>query len=141
TLDFDNGSRSFNKPMWVFNANNAFRLKHNWQLELNSEFHSKASYSNVELTCNFWSLNASIQKSLLKNNALTLRLSCNDIFKRGNNNVFIDYGSYNIYQTNIMDYHRVVFTARYSFNATRSKYKGTGAGQDVKSRLGGQNNK
>ena len=141
TLDFDNGSRSFNKPMWVFNANNAFRLKHNWQLELNSEFHSKANYSNVELTSNFWSLNASIQKSLLKNNALTLRLSCNDIFKRGNNNVFIDYGSFNIYQTNIMDYHRVVFSARYSFNATRSKYKGTGAGQDVKSRLGVQNGK
>lgn len=136
TLDLDNGKRTFNKPMWVFNANNAFRLKKEWQIELNSEFHSKANYSNVELTNNYWALEAAVQKSLLKNNALTLRLSWQDIFQKGNNDVFIDYGSYNIRQTNTMDYNRLILTLRYSFNPARSKYKGTGAGQDARNRIG-----
>lgn len=136
TLDFDNGKRSFNKPMWVFNANNAFRFKKEWQLELNSEFHSKANYSNVELTNNYWALEAAVQKSLLKDNALTLRLSWQDIFQKGNNDVFIDYGSYSIRQTNTMDYNRLVLTLRYNFNTARSKYKGTGAGQEARSRIG-----
>ena len=136
TLDFDNGKRSFNKPMWVFNANNAFRFKKEWQLELNSEFHSKANYSNVELTNNYWALETAIQKSLLKDNALTLRLSWQDIFQKGNNDVFIDYGSYSIRQTNTMDYNRLVLTLRYNFNTARSKYKGTGAGQEARSRIG-----
>lgn len=136
TLDFDNGKRSFNKPMWVFNANNAFRLRKEWQLELNSEFHSKANYSNVELTNNYWALEAAIQKSLLKDNALTLRLSWQDIFQKGNNDGFIDYGSYSIRQTNTMDFNRLVLTLRYNFNTARSKYKGTGAGQEARNRIG-----
>ena len=135
TLDLDNGRQSFGKPMWVFNANNAFRLKHDWQLELNSEFHSKADYSNVRLTCNYWWLETVVQKSLLKDKSLTLRLSWQDMVRKGNNDVFINYGSYHIYQTNTMDFNRVVFTVRYAFNATRSKYKGTGAGKDALSRM------
>lgn len=136
TLDFDNGSRSFNKPMWVFNASNAFRLPHNWQLELNSEFHSKANYTNVELVNNYWSLETAVQKSFLKNNALTLRLAWQDMARKGNESVYIYYGSYSIHQSNVMDYNRVIFTLRYSFNAARSKYKGTGAGKDARNRIG-----
>lgn len=136
TLDLDNGRQSFGKPMWVFNANNAFRLKHGWQLELNSEFHSKADYSNVRLTCNYWWLETVVQKSLLKDKSLTLRLSWQDMARKGNNDAFINYGSYHIYQTNKMDFNRIVFTVRYALNATRSKYKGTGAGKDALSRMG-----
>lgn len=135
TLDLDNGRQSFNKPMWVFNANNAFRLKHGWQLELNSAFHSKADYSNVRQTCNYWWLETVVQKSLLKDNSLTLRLTWQDMVRKGNNDVFINYGSYHVYQTNMMDFNRIVFTVRYAFNATRSKYKGTGAGKDALSRM------
>lgn len=136
TLDFDNGKQSFNKPMWVFNANNAFRFKHDWQFEVNSEFYTKANYSNVKLTSNYWALETAVQKSFLKDKALTLRLSCQDIFQKANNNVYINYGSYNIHQTNVSDYNRLILTVRYNFNTTRSKYKGTGAGQDAISRIG-----
>ena len=136
TLDFDNGSRSFNKPMWVFNAFNAARLKRGWQLELNSEFHSRSNYSNVELTNNYWALETAVQKTMLPNNALTIRLAWQDMLRRGNNDVFVDYGSYIIRQTNTMDFNRVILTVRYSFNAARSKYKGTGAGKDAISRIG-----
>lgn len=135
-LTFDTGRFSFGKPLWVFNMNNAFRLRHSWQFELNSEYHSKANYSNVELTCNYWMLTGAVQKSFLKNDALTLRLSWQDIFRKANESVFINYGSYSIHQTNRMDYNRLILTLRYHFNPVRSKYKGTGAGQDAISRIG-----
>ena len=122
--------------MWVFNANNTFRLPHRWQLELNSEFHSKAHYGNVELTRHYWSLETAVQKSFLKNDALTLRLAWQDMARKGNESVYIYYGSYSIHQSNVMDYNRVIFTLRYSFNAARSKYKGTGAGKDARNRIG-----
>ncbi|MDD6132116.1 MAG: TonB-dependent receptor [Bacteroidales bacterium] len=136
TLDLDNGKRSFGKPMWVFNANNAFRLPHRWQIELNSEFHSKSHFTNVELTNNYWSLETAVQKSFLKNDNLTLRLAWQDMFRKGNNDVYIYYGSYSIHQTNTMDFNRVILTLRYNFNTARSKYKGTGAGKDARDRIG-----
>lgn len=136
TLDFDNGSRSFDKPLWVFNANNAFRFKHGWQIEANSEFHSKAHYSNVRLTRHYWAMETALQKSFLKNDALTLRLSWQDMFRKLRNDVYIYYGSYSIYQTFAQDYNRLVFTLRYNFNTARSKYKGSGAGQDARNRIG-----
>lgn len=135
-LDFDNGSRSFGRPMWVFNASNAFRFRHEWQFEVNSEFHSRSHFSNVKLTNNYWALETAAQKSFLKDNALTLRLSWQDMFRKGNNNVYIYYGSYSIHQTNTLDFNRLIFTVRYSFNAARSKYKGTGAGKDAINRIG-----
>ena len=137
TLDFDNGSKSFNKPMWVFNANNAFRWKKEWQAELNWHYHTKANYSNIELTRYQLGVEAAIQKSLLKDNALTLRLAVQDIFQKNNDHVFIYYGSYTVAQNNKYDFNRVVLTVRYNFNTARSKYKGTGAGQDARSRFGG----
>ena len=136
TLDFDNGSRSFDKPLWVFNANNAFRFKHGWQIEANSEFHSKAHYSNVRLARHYWAMETALQKSFLKNDALTLRLSWQDMFRKLRNDVYIYYGSYSIYQTFAQDYNRLVFTLRYNFNTARSKYKGSGAGQDARNRIG-----
>ncbi len=113
--------------MWVFNAFNAARLKRGWQLELNSEFHSRSNY---------WALETAVQKTMLPNDALTIRLAWQDMLQRGNNDVFVDYGSYVISQTNKMDFNRVILTVRYSFNAARSKYKGTGAGKDAISRIG-----
>ena len=56
--------------------------------------------------------------------------------RKGNESVYIYYGSYSIHQSNVMDYNRVIFTLRYSFNAARSKYKGTGAGKDARNRIG-----
>ena len=81
-------------------------------------------------------LTGAVQKSFLKNDALTLRLSWQDIFRKANESVFINYGSYSIHQTNRMDYNRLILTLRYNFNPVRSKYKGTGAGQDAISRIG-----
>ena len=46
-----------------------------------------------------------------------------------------DFGSHNINQTNLMDTQKVKVSVRYSFNTAQSKYRGTGAGSDARSRM------
>ena len=84
----------------------------------------------------YWSLEAAVQKSFLKNDALTLRLSWQDIFRKGNNDGYVYYGSYTATQTNRFDFNRVILTLSYNFNTARSKYKGKGAGQAARDRIG-----
>ena len=135
TLDMDNGQHSFPKPMFVFDANNAVRLKNNWQLELNSHLMTRSYYDNIRFTNTMWNLETAVQKSFLKNNALTLRLAWQDMLHKMANDVFIVYGSYCLSQQTKLDTNRLSFSVNYRFNVAKDKYKGTGAGQDAIKRM------
>lgn len=138
---------NYDKPMFIFNANNSFRIPLGEEqaplnLELNSELLSPAHFGNAELTNWFWNLNFAIQKSFLENDALSVRLAFNDIFHTAHHNVKIDLGNYCLRQTNIYgqgrnvyDFQRLSLSVSYKFNAVKSKYKGTGAGLDSRSRM------
>lgn len=133
---------NYDKPMLIFNSDNAFRLKHDWQLELNSQFYSKAHYRNVKLMQAYWNLTAAVQKSFLKDKSLVVRLSVADIFNTAKQDALLDLGNYTLLKGDVFgegrgnySFHRVSLSVRYAFNATKSKYKGKGAGQDVIKRL------
>ena len=80
------------------------------------------------------SVNARVQKTFLKGN-LIATLYANDIFRSARNNMITYYGI-GTTSNKIYTYTQAVgFTISYNFNATTSKYKGTGAGNDEKSRL------
>ena len=79
-------------------------------------------------------INARLQKSFLKG-SLNATLFANDIFRTAKNDVTTYYA---IGQTaqDVYTYTQAVgLTLSYNFNVTGSKYKGTGAGNDEKSRL------
>ncbi len=133
---------TYDKPMLIFNSDNAFRLKHDWQLELNSQFYSKAHYRNVKLMQAYWNMTAAVQKSFLKDKSLVVRLSVADIFNTAKQDALIDLGNYTLLKGDVFgegrgnySFHRVSLSVRYAFNATKSKYKGKGAGQNVIKRL------
>ena len=133
---------NYDKPMLIFNSDNAFRLKHDWQLELNSQFYSKAHYRNVKLMQAYWNLTAAVQKSFIKDKSLVVRLSVADIFNTAKQDALLDLGNYTLLKGDVFgegrgnySFHRVSLSVRYAFNATKSKYKGKGAGQDVIKRL------
>ena len=133
---------NYDKPMLIFNSDNAFRLKHDWQLELNSQFYSKAHYRNVKLMQAYWNMTAAVQKSFLKDKSLVVRLSVADIFNTAKQDALLDLGNYTLFKGDVFgegrgnySFHRVSLSVRYAFNATKSKYKGKGAGQDVIKRL------
>ncbi len=126
---------SFNdKPIWIAQLNNTFRFKGGWQFELGGEWHSPGYTQNMMLTNHYLDISAAIQKSLL-NDALVIRLSGMDLAGLGYNHVYTDLTHYRLNQSVKMDFQRVTLSIRYRFNTTESKYKGTGAGKDVKDRM------
>ena len=126
-------------PVWIARLNNTFTFKKGWQVELGGEYHSPGHMQNITLTNHFFDLTAAVQKTLLKDGSLVLRLEGRDLTYGGHNNIFTDLGHYKITQTVLMDSQRLVLSIRYRFNTAQSKYKGTGAGQDVRSRMGSTN--
>ena len=122
------------KPMFFAQLFNTFRFKNDWQVELGGEFHSKSYSKNAMLTNNYLNISAAVQKSFL-DNTLVLRLEGTDLAGLGRYDVMTDCGSHIISQANRMDTQRIKFSIRYNFNTAQSKYKGTGAGADVKSRM------
>ena len=127
---------SFNdKPLFIGQLFNTLSLKGGWQLELGGVVYSRGYNQNMYLTNVYFDLSAAIQKTLLKDGSLVLRLEGKDLAGMGHNDVATDFGDYKVWQTNIMNTQLVKFSVRYIFNAAQSKYRGTGAGSDSKNRM------
>ena len=135
------GDLSFNdKPLWVVQLNNTFTFKKGWQVELGGEYHTPGYTQNIMITNHYLDLNAAIQKTLLKDGSLVIRLEGRDLANKGRYNLYTDLGHYKVTQNNMMDTQRIALSVRYRFNTAASKYKGTGAGKDARSRMGSSNN-
>ena len=127
---------SFNdKPLFVAQLFNTLRLKGGWQLELGGVMYSRGYTENALLTNVYCDISAAVQKTLLKDGSLVLRLEGSDLSGLAHNDIATDFGHYKVWQTNRLDTRRIKFSIRYSFNTAQSKYRGTGAGGDSKSRM------
>ena len=125
----------YNKPMFVVHLNNSFRFKKSWQLSADYQFQSRMSYGAAEVRANMNLLEFSAQKSFLKDDALTVKLSAYDVLNCTIDDVFVDYGQFIITQTSDHKNPAIILRASYHFNTARNKYKGTGAGDSVKNRF------
>lgn len=132
-----NGQRdiSYTKPLVFIDLNNTFRLKHKWQLEANMNIMLKGDWMNFHITNNTYNLGFTVQKCWLKNDALCFRVSVFDVLQRSPQKINMDCGYYVLDQWTKNNTHRLDVSLRYTFNASQSKYKGTGAGKDAMSRM------
>ncbi len=126
---------SFNKPMFVVQLDNSFRFKHSWLLEANYSYISRMNTSNAYVYRPIQNATLSLQKSFLKDEALTFRLTWADIFNSSVVYARSDFGRYVIDQPNDNFNSCLTLRVSYRFNSASSKYKGTGAGQSAKNRL------
>ncbi len=123
------------KPRYTLNAFNTFTLKHGWQFDINLMYRSRGySYNFYNDTYNL-RLGLVAQKSLLKNKALTIRCAVLDCLQRNRVNESGDLGYNQFRQCNRFSTHKLFLSLVYRLNATRSKYKGTGAGKAVIGRM------
>ncbi len=76
-----------------------------------------------------------VQKCWLKNDALCLRVSLNDVLQRSVQDMRMSCGGYQVKESAVRSNHNLNITLRYTFNASKSKYKGTGAGQAERQRM------
>lgn len=125
----------YTKPLGYFDLNNAFRLKHSWQVECNANVMTPGDFMNYRLLNTSFNLSFVVQKCWLKNDALCLRASVTDVFQRNRQNIEMDCGYYTLVQHGHSNTHRLNLSLRYIFNAQKSKYKGTGAGRDAAGRM------
>ena len=126
----------YDKPQYTLNAYNTVTLKHGWKFDVNLMYRSSGcSYVFYNDTYNL-RLGLVAQKSLLRDNSLTLRAAVLDCFQRNRMNEFSDCGYNQIQQNNRFSTHKLMLSLIYRLNATRSKYKGTGAGREAQARIG-----
>lgn len=125
--------RSFNQVSAYFSFNNSFRLGEAFYLNVNGNFSTRGN-DGVVLMKPSGRVDISLYKAFMKDR-FSLNLQCFDVFASQRSS-FTFYGtSMSFDKWNYSDTRRVCFTVRYKFNAMRSKYKGTGAGQDEMRRL------
>ena len=123
------------KPMAFAQLFNTFTLKGGWQLEMGGTVMTPGYSQNLYIRNWYADLTAAVQKTLLRDGSLVLRLEGADLAGTAHYDVDSDFGSHTIMQTNLMDTQKVRFSIRYNFNAAQSKYRGTGAGTDSKNRM------
>ena len=124
-----------NKPIFFAQLFNTVTVNGGWQFELGGVFMSPGYSRNLYMSN--WNINltAAVQKTLLRDGSLVLRLEGEDLTRTAHFNAYSDFGSHTIKQTNMMDTQKVKLSVRYNFNTAQSKYRGTGAGSESKARM------
>ena len=122
-----------NKPEWQLNFRNWFTIDKTTKAMLYLHYSTSYDYGFSHNAHEF-NINARVQKTFLDGN-LTAALFANDIFR----NLRDRWTGYYPVTTTAKDAYvytrHIGVSLSYNFNATRSKYKGTGAGNDEKNRL------
>ena len=122
-----------NRPSLYLDLENTWVLPHHWKARLEYAYQSR-NYRELGVNYAWNSLDASISKSFL-NNRLVVRLEAEDLL-HGQNESWKYNNSYaHFTRTGIDNTRMFLVNVTYNFNATKSKYKGTGAGNAEKSRL------
>lgn len=126
------GKAKFNKPIGSATFRNNFKLPKGFLLDVNGSYTTKGYQKNIYLADDMIDMNASLSKSFLKDK-LTLQLQAYNILNP--KQVATVYSGIRVLQNTQVMHRQVSLTVRYKFNTTRSKYKGTGAGESQKNRM------
>lgn len=141
-LDFEqqfvNGEKygyhgNLRKPQFSVRLNNWFSLNHDWSANVDY-FISSSHSSGFSEVGSVSALNLSVKKMFLKK-SLSIQLEANDLFHGLNDNQKSFATCMSMFKKCKMNSRSFALTVTYNFNATKSKYKGTGAGNAEKSRL------
>lgn len=134
TLHTDVASYRLNRPIFMGNFNNALSLPCGITLNVDYRYQSKGNTMNVYLAKEQHVLDVSISKSFLKD-ALTLEIKGNDLLYKCWDADLLYNQKMELLQVSKRGTRELQLTLRYKFNTTRSKYKGTGAGNAELNRL------
>ena len=125
--------RYLNKPVAMFRFNNTFDTK--WAMfSVMMTYITKGYEENHYIYKPMFNTDVSIYKGFLKD-CLTLQLYVNDVFGTNDSHIIGKYGKLKETIFDEFSTSKVSLTVRYKFNTTRSKYKGTGAGDSQKNRM------
>ena len=134
SVDYFKETKSLDHPLFIVSFSNTWELPLGLMIGLDSYIQSAGATQNIYFGKPNGYVNVSLRKSFL-DDALSVELRGNDIFKTNRVSFSMYSGDYFLFQKSVWDRQEFAVTVRYKFNATKSKYKGTGAGDSQKSRM------
>jgi len=126
---------SLDKPMYLLQTYNQFRLKRNWTIDLDYQYISPFNQLIYLVESPIHGMDLSVGKSFLENEALSFHLTYSDIFNTRKESNDTDFGNCYARQTNHYYSSSITLRVSYRFNSAQNKYKGTGAGESAKNRM------
>ena len=126
-------TKKMNSPMAIIRFNNAVNLPFDSWLNADFSWRSAGDTENIHLAQS-WQFDISLYKAFW-NDRLSVKLACTDLFSSIRQNVTIYNDVRQMYLHKHLDTRNLELTVRYNFNPAKSKYRGQGAGNDVKSRF------
>ena len=133
-VDMPDGTRrNFNNPMGNFAWRNNFRLPWGLLLDVDAWLDTPGENENYHLVKSAWSVDVGLRKSFF-DERLSLQLQGQNLFNSSDSDGTI-FGGNRLMTIDQESRRRFTLTLRYKFNPAKSKYKGTGAGQEQRSRM------
>ena len=127
------GGKSVSNPMGTFRFNNTFDTK--WvMISLLMNAATEGNMENMRMDKGRFRTDLSLYKSFLKNR-LSAQLDIRDLFQDGEVPTIIYSGTMRSMYYSPKSEREIRFTLRYKFNVAKSKYKGSGAGQEQLRRM------
>lgn len=132
-VDVPGGLENFNNPMGSFSFRNHFSLPSGFGLDIDLGADTPGDNENSYVAEGCWYANVGLYKSFF-NERLSVRLQADDLFNSSAAKTVL-YSGNRVMMLKQEVRRSVALTLRYKFNAAKSKYKGTGAGDSQRSRL------
>lgn len=131
----DGSIKTLNHPFMQISWENVIELPQGFRLNANILWESRGDYNNFRINKNRFNTTLGLQRDFSpgRMGTLTADLRCHDIFNTSKTGAIV-YGPREIYSYNPA---RRTFSLdlTWKFNAVRSKYRGTGAGDSQKARM------
>ena len=125
------------RPLFLVQFNNNIKLLPSLTASANLDIISKGDQENVSLTRAGVTLDVSVTKTFF-NDRLSVKVAGHNLLD-AQERVRLRYGLRNMYQESHRDSRELEVTVKYKFNAAGSKWRGSGAGESEKARLGNSN--
>ncbi len=133
TMDGHYGKITLNKPRAFVIWRNSFTLPAGFLFDVSASYYTKGHSQNQYMTNTPFDLSMGLYKSFFKER-LSLQLQVYNLLETNDFDCTV-YSGIKTATDYISNFRQISLTMRYKFNATKSKYKGTGAGASQKSRM------
>lgn len=127
------GELTLSKPRMVIVWRNSFTLPAGFLLDVNGTYYTKGHTQNTYMGINSLDVSMGLYKSFFKER-LSLQFQVTNLLEKNDMECTV-YSGIKTTTDYITNFRRFSLTMRYKFNATKSKYKGTGAGESQKNRM------
>ena len=132
-IDGKDGELTLSKPRMTLVWRNSFTLPAGFLFDIDGTYYTKGHIQNMYMGINSLNVSMGLYKSFFKER-LSFQLQVTNLLEKDDVDCTI-YSGIKTTTDYITNFRRISLTMRYKFNATKSKYKGTGAGESQKNRM------